>query len=116
MSNGERGTIKIGNFTNLLIILSEIQRDPRDALSEFVSNGRDALVQEEIANGTVRLNLQRQGGGLSIMVTDDGIGMSKDKLHYIATHLCDSDKVNMENMIGHKGIGIISFLQLSDEC
>jgi hypothetical protein len=82
----------------------------------LVSNGRDALVQGGITNGTVKLNLQRQGGGLSIMVTDDGIGMSKDKLHYIATHLCDSDKVNMENMVGHKGIGIISFLQLSDEC
>ena len=116
MTNGERGTIKVGDFTNLLTILSEIQRDPRDALAEFVSNGRDALVQGELVNGTVRLNLERKKGALSVSVSDDGIGMSKDKLHHIATHLCDSDKVNVPNMIGHKGIGIISFLQLADEC
>jgi hypothetical protein len=116
MTNGERGTIKVGDFTNLLTILSEVQRDPRDALAEFVSNGRDALVQGGVANGTVRLNLKREKGALSVSVSDDGIGMSKDKLHHIATHLCDSDKVNVPNMIGHKGIGIISFLQLGDEC
>lgn len=116
MTNEERVIIQIGNFTNLLTILSEVQRDSRDALAEFVSNCRDALVQGKVANGVVRLNLERKKGALSVSISDEGIGMSKDKLHHIATHLCDSDKVNVPNMIGHKGIGIISFLQLADEC
>lgn len=116
MTSEERGRMEIGDFANLLTILSEVQRDPRDALAEFISNGRDALVQAGIFNGTVRVNLKRGKAALSITVSDDGIGMSKDKLHYIAHHLCDSDKVNVPNMIGHKGIGIISFLQLANEC
>jgi len=116
MKDEEKGTIAIGDFTNLLVILSEVQRDPRDALAEFVSNGRDALVQAGETASAVKLHLQRERGALAVTVSDNGIGMSKDKLHWIATHLCDSDKVNLPNMIGHKGIGIISFLQLADEC
>jgi len=116
MPTEERGTVEVGDLTNLLTILSEIPRDPRDALGEFVSNGRDALVQLDMSGGKVMVNLERKKGVLSIQVSDDGVGMSKNKLHYIAHHLCDSDKVNLPNMIGHKGIGIISFLQLADEC
>ena len=112
----QRGTVEVSNLSNLLTILSEIPRDPRDALCEFISNGRDALIESGIVNGQVVVRLEHKKGGVSIEVSDDGIGMSRERLHHAAHHICDSEKVNRPNMIGHKGIGIISFLQLSDEC
>ncbi|MFC2008761.1 ATP-binding protein [Chloroflexota bacterium] len=116
MEELERGKLEVGNLRNLLTILGEVQRDPRDALAEFVSNGRDALVELGETSGRVSVRLTKHDKQVGVVVSDDGIGMGLEKLRYVAHHICDSDKINQANLIGHKGIGLISFLQLSDEC
>lgn len=116
MMHEEKGYLEVSNFRKLLLVLSQVPMDPREALKEFVSNARDALFEAGISNGRVQIFLHRKGKRSFIQISDHGIGMDKTKLKYIATHLCDSDKLKKMGLEGHKAIGITSYLQLANEC
>ncbi len=77
--------------------------DPKDALREYVQNGVDANAK----------NIEIKIRGTSIVVIDDGDGMSEDVMKD-AIRVGISDK-NPNADVGFRGIGIYSAFHLCDE-
>jgi len=77
--------------------------DPKDALREYVQNGVDANAK----------NIEIKIRGTSIVVIDDGHGMSEDTMK-AAIRVGISDK-NPNADVGFRGIGIYSAFHLCDE-
>jgi len=110
--------VKVGSVASMLLVLSQIPADPRDALKEFVANAIDAYREVGVVGdkALVQVYLERKGAKPFIRISDDGIGMSPSKLESVPQRLFDSEKVGKAMLEGHKAIGITSYLQLANEC
>lgn len=109
---------KIAHVGNTIRYLSQIYgQDWRHYLKELVDNGLDGI---KVANdtglpisGSVDVELYRgpKEGGPSILVLDNGSGMTKDELNRLPTQIGLSIKADPEyqkrhpSVIGHKAIG-----------
>lgn len=85
------------------ILTKGMYPDPKDALREYVQNGVDA--------GAKNIKIKIRSN--SIIVEDDGSGMSKETIRK-AVRLGISDK-NPKVDVGFRGIGIYSSFHLCDE-
>jgi hypothetical protein len=110
MSVLETGKLEIGDVTKAIFHLGNVYEDPRDALAEFITNSIDARATQIV------VQLHRRGAKGSIEITDDGDGMTASDLSRIARSLCDSIKADDERTVGEKGIGILGFQEIADEC
>jgi len=110
--------VKVGSVASMLLVLSQIPADPRDALKEFVANAIDAYRELGVIGdkALAQVYLERKGAKPFIRISDDGIGMSPSKLESVPQRLFDSEKVGKAMLEGHKAIGITSYLQLANEC
>jgi len=110
--------VKVGSIASMLLVLSQIPADPRDALKEFVANAVDAYRELGTtgSGAAVQVYLERKGTHPCIKISDDGIGMSDVKLRDVPQSLFNSEKVGKAMLEGHKAIGITSYLQLANEC
>jgi hypothetical protein len=106
----ETGTLEIGDVAKAIFHLGNVYEDPRDALAEFITNSIDARASQII------VRLHRRAATGSIEVEDDGEGMTAGDLRRIARSLCDSIKADDERTVGEKGIGILGFQEIADEC
>ena len=111
--------LKIRNLSKNLLYLGQVYADPRDALNEFVSNAADECVQAGRQGEVIRVYLGRKGERPWIRVLDRGQGMSRRQLERVATSLCESEKANIREIpevIGEKGIGILGFASIAEQC
>lgn len=111
--------LRIKNLSKNLLYLGQVYADPRDALNEFVSNAADEYRQSGRLGGVITILLKRTGAQPHIRVSDDGRGMSREKLEAVATSLCQSEKAELREIpeiIGEKGIGILGFAAVAERC
>lgn len=111
--------LRIRNFSKNLLYLGQVYADPRDALNEFVSNAADEYAQAGRAGEAIRIGLHRKGDRPWLLVSDRGRGMSQEQLERVATNLCESEKAGFRQVpevIGEKGIGILGFASLAEQC
>jgi hypothetical protein len=103
-------------------VLANVCRSYHEAIRQFVENSADAIQQASAEEGRilVRLRYEGENGALgarhlrSIVVSDNGVGMSRDKMQQIVKHIGDSEKVKMA-LRGEKGIGLLAFSLVAQE-
>jgi len=101
-------------------VLANVCRSHAEAIRQFVENSADAVQQASSDEGRISVELRFQEGEdeprvlRSIIVTDNGVGMDKDKMKQILQHIGDSEKVQMA-LRGEKGIGLLAFSMLAQE-
>ena len=102
-------------------VLANVCRSQREAVKQFVENSADAIQQATTDERRISVHLQYASGGdekagslKNIVVSDNGIGMSKEKMKYILGHIGNSEKVQMA-LKGEKGIGILAFSVVAEE-
>jgi hypothetical protein len=111
--------LRIANPGKNLRYLGQVYGDPRDALNEFVSNAADEYAQAGPAGRTIRITLRRSGRLPQIVVSDDGRGMTRERLEAVAGNLCESEKaalLDADRVIGEKGIGVLAFAAFAEQC
>ncbi len=111
--------LRIANLAKGLLYLGQVYADPRDALNEFVSNAADEYAQAERTGGVIRIILRRSGRDPQIVLSDAGRGMTRQRLEQVAGSLCESEKARareVERIIGEKGIGILGFASIAEQC
>jgi hypothetical protein len=102
-------------------VLANVCRSHQEAVKQFVENSADAIQQATTDERRISVHLQYASGGdekarslKNIVVADNGIGMSKEKMKYILGHIGNSEKVQMA-LKGEKGIGILAFSMVADD-
>jgi len=103
-------------------VLASVCRSHQEAVKQFVENSADAIQQLCIEEGRISIQLQYEsvvgepGTGVlkNIVVSDNGIGMSREKMKFVLEHIGDSEKVQLA-LRGEKGIGILAFPLIADE-
>lgn len=110
--------IKLQTGPHIFQVLAYMCHSPLEALDQFVENGADAVEQAAENNGCIRIQLDhfpsQQNLPSLIVVEDNGIGMSPEKMHQVLQRIGDSEKVDRV-LRGEKGIGILSFASIADE-
>ncbi len=115
-TSGEKVRLRIGNLAKAVLVTGQAYQDPRDALNEFVSNAADAYAEAGRTGSRIRIVLRRKGKHTLIAVSDDGLGMSPDRLREVARNLFESSKASDPRTIGEKAIGVLAFQQLGSRC
>ncbi len=104
--------LRIGSVKKAVLVAGQTYQDPKDALNEFVSNAADEYTETERDGGRIRIIMRRRGKYPTIVVDDDGRGMSPERLEEVAKNLFNSNKVGDERTLGEKAIGMLAFQQL----
>ena len=102
--------LSIGDEENVIRILGDVYNDPRDALAEFITNAIEAKATK------IYVFLHKRAREPYIQVSDDGKGMTKDMLKYVAKNIGNSLKRYDPKTPGEKGIGILGFQALAERC
>ncbi len=108
----EKITYDIPNIHKVIKLLANVYSDPRDALTEFLINSLDA--------GADRVNITIKKGKINrIVINDNGFGMDDVEMERIVKNIGNSIKANphelkkrkidFQQVIGHMGIGILSY-------
>lgn len=108
--------LRIGNLAKAVLITGQSYQDPKDALNEFVSNAADEYAQMGRRGERVRILLRRQGRYPLVAISDDGRGLTPDRLREIAQNLFESVKAGDRRTLGEKAIGLLAFQQLGERC
>src|SRR5437867_2069615 len=108
---GERVRLRIANLNKAVLVSGQAYQEPKDALNEFVSNAADEYTQAGRTRGRITIHLRRRGRSPLVAVSDDGRGMSPDRLRGIARNLFESTKTADDRTLGEKAIGILAFQQ-----
>ncbi len=104
--------LRIGSVKKAVLVAGQTYQDPKDALNEFVSNAADEYTETERNGARIRIIMRRRGKYPTIVVDDDGRGMSPERLEEVAKNLFNSNKVGDERTLGEKAIGMLAFQQL----
>jgi len=103
-------------------VLANVCRNPQEALKQFVENSADAIEQAKTDEGRIQLKLSYSSGGnghkqgllQSIAIQDNGVGMTRDKMHQVLQRIGDSEKINLA-LRGEQGIGLLAFALIAQE-
>jgi hypothetical protein len=101
-------------------VLANVCRSYQEAVKQFVENSADAIQQAGSDEGRISVLLRydrdkEQNGHLrTITITDNGIGMNKEKMRRVLQHIGDSEKMQLA-LRGEKGIGILAFPLVAQE-
>ncbi len=106
----EEGTLSIGDLQYVIQLLGEVYRDSRDALAEFITNAGDANATK------IYVFLHKRAREPYIQVSDNGDGMTKNILKYVAENIGNSLKKYDPKSAGEKGIGILGFQKIAERC
>jgi hypothetical protein len=114
--------VKLHTGTGVFTVLANVCRNPQDALRQFVENAADA-VEQASAQGpriSIQLKYEPPGNGhvqntlRSIVVEDNGVGMTREKMCQVLGRIGDSDKIKLA-LRGEQGIGILAFALIAEE-
>lgn len=114
--------VKLTTGTGVFAVLANVCRNPQEALKQFVENAADAIEQASGRRGviSVRLRYEPSGNGgtervlKSIVIEDNGVGMSREKMRQVLGHIGDSEKIDLA-LRGEQGIGILAFALIAQE-
>ena len=103
-------------------VLARVCRNPQEALKQFVENAADAIDHPGIPEGYIKIKLEyapakngdKQGSLKRISVSDNGMGMTRDKMRDVLHHIGDSEKVDLA-LRGEQGIGLLAFALVAEE-
>lgn len=103
-------------------VLANVCRSYHEAIKQFVENSADAIQQASSEEGRISIQLHYKDGDgepgakllKRVIVTDNGVGMSRKKMKQILRHIGDSEKVQMA-LRGEKGIGLLAFSLVAQE-
>ncbi len=85
--------------------------EPRKAMREFLTNSLDAKLEGAPGYVNVRLIPNER----TVIVSDNGLGMSYDKLRTLPTSIGYSDKSGRVDQRGEKALGLLAFGSLGDQ-
>lgn len=112
------------NLRGIIDLLSHhLYSGPDVYLRELLQNGVDAISArmhvEPDHRGTIRLEVvSTPGSPPTMIVTDNGIGLSESEVHQFLATIGESskrDSISREDFIGQFGIGMLSGFVVSDE-
>ena len=113
------------DLAGIISVLSEhLYSTPTVAFRELLQNSVDAISARQSVEpgfgGSVSIELVEDGSNLTLVVEDDGIGLTEDEVHvFLATIGSSSKRAEVhgarEKFIGQFGIGLLSCFVLSDE-
>ncbi|MEP7084561.1 MAG: ATP-binding protein, partial [Betaproteobacteria bacterium] len=113
------GNLRIGDQWNAITIIALSQSNPLKAVAELVENSIDAGAR------SIVITRGKEKGEHYLRVKDDGEGVRRNAegepdFHYVATHVCDSIKRQLNSqgergLQGEFGIGLLSFWTLGEE-
>ena len=114
--------INLHTGPGVFAVLANVCRNPLEAIKQFVENAADAIEQAKIEDGHISVQLKYQSSAKdqgkkilkNIIIRDNGIGMSQNKMHLVLQHIGDSEKINLA-LRGEQGIGILAFALLGEE-
>jgi len=114
--------VKLQTGPGVFETLASVCRSHQEAVKQFVENSADAIQQAGTDEGHISIRLQYETADneqktkllKSIIIIDNGIGISKDKMRQIPQHIGDSEKVQLA-LRGEKGIGILAFSTIAQE-
>jgi len=106
----EEGKLSIGDLQYVIQLLGEVYRDSRDALAEFITNAGDANATK------IYVFLHKRAREPYIRVSDNGDGITKNTLKYVAENIGNSLKRYDPKTAGEKGIGILGFQKIAERC
>jgi len=107
--------------TGVFAVLANVCRSPQEALKQFVENAADAVEQASPRGGRISIQLEYEPPGnghgqdtlKSIVVEDNGVGMSREKMYQVLGRIGDSEKINLA-LRGEQGIGILAFALIAE--
>ncbi len=110
--------IKLQTGPHIFEVLAYMCHSPMEALDQFVENAADAVEQSGESKGCIRIQFDhfpnQQVQPSLIVVEDNGIGMSEEKMYQVLQSIGSSEK--MDHILrGEKGIGILSFASIANE-
>ncbi|MHB8719236.1 MAG: ATP-binding protein [Candidatus Dormibacteria bacterium] len=108
--------LRIGNLAKAVLVTGQSYQDPKDALNEFVSNAADEYAQMGRRGERIRILLRRQGRYPFVAISDDGRGLTSDRLREVAQNLFESVKAGDRRTLGEKAIGLLAFQQMGERC
>ena len=114
--------VKLHTGTGVFAVLANVCRNPQEALKQFVENAADAVEQASAREGRISIQLKYEPSGnehvqhtlKSIVVEDNGVGMSREKMYQVLGRIGDSEKINLA-LRGEQGIGILAFALIAEE-
>lgn len=112
--------IKLQTGHHIFEVLAYTCHSPLEALDQFVENAADAIEQAGERSGCIRIHLDHlpnqshQSQPSLIVIEDNGVGMSPEKMQQVVQRIGDSEKVDRV-LRGEKGIGILSFASIANE-
>ncbi len=114
--------LKLHTGTGIFAVLANVCRNPQEALKQFVENAADAIEQAGVQGGRISIHLKYRPSGngqvksslKSIVIEDNGVGMSQEKMYQVLGRIGDSEKINLA-LRGEQGIGILSFALIAEE-
>jgi len=92
-------------MSNILLEISQ-QYSPIHGIKEYVTNAIDAIFRGG-DYGVVKVNLCPSQH--RIVIQDDGVGISREKLFALPRMVGESDKIARINERGEKGVGLLSY-------
>jgi hypothetical protein len=118
-SDHTKGKLRIGSNWNAITIIALSQSNPLKAIAEFVENSIDAKASH------ITIVRGRERGEHYLRITDDGEGIPRNEMGlpdftYVATHICDSIKIQLKQkgakgIQGEFGIGLLSFWTVAEK-
>ena len=114
--------VKLHTGPGVFEVLANVCRSPQEALKQFVENAADAIEQAKTDEGYIRLMLrhepagngQKEGSLQSIVIQDNGVGMTPEKMKQVLHRIGASEKINLA-LRGEQGIGILAFALIAQE-
>ncbi len=118
-------TVKLHTGPGVFEVLVNVCRNPQEALKQFVENAADAIEQADSGDGRISIELRyrqyrmegigRSDGALhSITVSDNGVGLTPEKMAHVLHRIGDSEKLSLV-LRGEQGIGLLAFAQIAEE-
>jgi hypothetical protein len=115
-------TLMLQTGPGVFEVLANVCRSHYEAIKQFVENAADAIQQVGTDEGRISIQLCREESGNGqgtkvlkrIIIADNGVGMTADKMKQILQHIGDSEKVQMA-LRGEKGIGLLAFSTVAQE-
>ncbi len=90
----------------LLVEMATQYSNPLHALREYVTNAIDILSLSS-HQGLVQVSLD--SGNRNVIVSDNGYGMSIEKVESLPDNIGNSDKYNQPDQRGEKAVGLLAF-------
>ncbi|MFH1307536.1 MAG: ATP-binding protein [archaeon] len=84
--------------------------DAESVVREYLTNSYDAAIEGLLLNARVSVIPEQK----RLIFSDNGCGMSLEKLTSLRSRIGESDKVEREDLRGNKGLGILSFASVGD--